>query len=135
MYKTIIVPIDIGHMERAESMIDSARQLGPEANIILANAVETLPSHIMAEIPVDMIDDAKKRAEEKLEGLLEKAGPNASVKMLEGHAASAILDLAEDSNADVIVIASHKPGWQDYLIGSTAARVVRHAKCAVFVIR
>ena len=135
MYKTIIVPIDIGQMERAESMIDSARQLGPEANIILANAVETLPSHIMAEIPVDMIDDAKERAQEKLNGLIEAAGPKASVKMLEGHAASAILDLAEDVKADVIVIASHKPGWQDYLIGSTAARVVRHAKCAVFVIR
>ena len=135
MYKTIIVPIDIGHMERAESMIGAAKQLGPDASIILANAVETMPSHIMAEIRVDMIDDAKERAQEKLEGLLEKAGPKASVKMLEGHAASAILDLAEDVDADVIVIASHKPGWQDYLIGSTAARVVRHAKCAVFVIR
>ncbi|WP_075996482.1 universal stress protein [Salaquimonas pukyongi] len=135
MYNTIIVPIDVGHMERAESMIGTARQLGPDAEIILANAIETMPSHIMAEIPADLISDAKNRAKEKLEGLLETAGPKASVKMLEGHAASAILDLAEDSNADVIVIASHKPGWQDYLIGSTAARVVRHAKCAVFVIR
>ncbi len=36
---------------------------------------------------------------------------------------------------DCIVIGSHKPGLSDYLLGSTAARVVRHAPCAVHVYR
>ncbi|MEP4424264.1 MAG: universal stress protein, partial [Nitratireductor sp.] len=50
-------------------------------------------------------------------------------------AASGILAVAKEKQADVIVIASHKPGLQDYLIGSTAARVVRHAACSVHVMR
>jgi nucleotide-binding universal stress UspA family protein len=33
------------------------------------------------------------------------------------------------------VIASHRPGMADLLIGSTAAQVVRHAPCAVHVLR
>ena len=36
---------------------------------------------------------------------------------------------------DVIVMASHQPKFSDYLLGSTAARVVRHAKCSVLIAR
>ena len=36
---------------------------------------------------------------------------------------------------ECIVMGSHKPGFSDYLLGSTAARVVRHAPCAVHVYR
>ena len=53
----------------------------------------------------------------------------------EGNPANEILALAEESGADCIVIASHRPGFGDYLIGSTAARVVRHAPCSVMVLR
>ena len=35
----------------------------------------------------------------------------------------------------MIVIASHDPGLADYLLGSTAGRVVRHAHCSVLVVR
>ena len=42
---------------------------------------------------------------------------------------------AEDDKVDLIIIASHKPGLQDYFLGSTAARVVRHASCSVLVVR
>jgi nucleotide-binding universal stress UspA family protein len=35
----------------------------------------------------------------------------------------------------VIVLASHRPELKDYLLGPNAARVVRHAKCSVLVVR
>ena len=40
-----------------------------------------------------------------------------------------------ETDTDCVVIASHRPGLQDYLLGSTAARVVRHAACSVHVLR
>ena len=135
MYKTIIVPIDIGHIERAEPMIKAARQLGPDAEIILANAIETVPSHIQAEIPANLVEENRAKSKAKLDAVAKEVGGKVTVEMVDGHAATAILDIAEANNADVIVIGSHKPGWQDYLIGSTASRVVRHAKCSVLVIR
>ena len=39
------------------------------------------------------------------------------------------------AGAAMIVIASHDPGLADYLLGSVAARVVRHAHCSVLVTR
>jgi nucleotide-binding universal stress UspA family protein len=135
MYKTIIIPIDMSHMERVQSMVDAARNLGPKAELILVNAIETIPSHIQAEIPVGLIQDSMKHSRKALEKVAANVSGKVSVEMAEGHAASAILDIADEKKADAIVIASHKPGWQDYLIGSTAARVVRHAKCSVLVVR
>ncbi len=46
-----------------------------------------------------------------------------------------MLAAAEERNADLIVIASHRPGLQQFLLGSTASRVVRHATCTVLVKR
>jgi len=42
---------------------------------------------------------------------------------------------ATEAGTGCIVIGSHKPGLRDYLLGSTAAKVVRHAACAVHVKR
>lgn len=133
--KSIIVPVDLTHTERLPGMLDMARRIGPEATIVLAHAVEPLPSAYIAEVPTDILEQTKAAAREKLEALSASAGGTVHVELIEGQAANAILELADKLAADAIVIASHKPGWQDFLIGSTAARVVRHAKCTVVVIR
>lgn len=36
---------------------------------------------------------------------------------------------------DLIVMASHRPATQDYLLGPNAARVVRHSQISVLVVR
>lgn len=46
-----------------------------------------------------------------------------------------ILKIAVATGADLIVMASHRPELQDYLLGPNAARVVRHAECSVLVVR
>lgn len=46
-----------------------------------------------------------------------------------------ILRAAQTLQADLIVMASHRPEMKDYLLGANAARVVRHARCSVFVVR
>jgi nucleotide-binding universal stress UspA family protein len=46
-----------------------------------------------------------------------------------------ILGVAEEADADLIVVGSHRPAMKDYLLGTNAARVVRHARCSVLVAR
>jgi nucleotide-binding universal stress UspA family protein len=46
-----------------------------------------------------------------------------------------IVDTAERIDADLIVMGSHRPELSDYLLGPNAARVVRHARCSVMVVR
>ena len=46
-----------------------------------------------------------------------------------------IMTTADKLSCDGIVIGAHRPELKDYLLGPNAARVVRHAKQSVFVIR
>ena len=46
-----------------------------------------------------------------------------------------ILGAAEEVEADLVVVGSHRPAMKDYLLGTNAARVVRHACCSVLVAR
>ena len=69
--------------------------------------------------------------------LVEKVAKLGDVKpVIEmGHPARKIIDYAHENGFGCIVIGSHKPDLTDYFLGSTAARVVRHAQCAVHVHR
>lgn len=46
-----------------------------------------------------------------------------------------IIRTADAIGADAIVVGAHRPELRDYLVGPNAARVVRHAKQAVLVVR
>lgn len=46
-----------------------------------------------------------------------------------------ILAIAEEINADLILIGSRHPSMSTYLLGSNAASVVRYAKTSVLVVR
>ena len=61
--------------------------------------------------------------------------PDVKAVMLKGHTARALIDYAEKVGADCIIVVSHKPGVSDFFLGSTAARIVRHAPCTVIVLR
>ncbi|MEO9649334.1 MAG: universal stress protein [Roseobacter sp.] len=49
--------------------------------------------------------------------------------------AQEVLEDGSTHASDCIVIPSHKLGFEDYSIGSIAARVVRQAKCGVHILR
>ncbi len=46
-----------------------------------------------------------------------------------------LLREATDWGADLIVVGSHRPVMSDYLLGSNAKTIVRHAECSVLVVR
>jgi len=136
MPKTIIVPVALAQIDKAQSMLDVARQLGGEdGNIVLVTVIEDVPGYIAAELPSGLLENAAEEARGELRTLARSAGMELAVEVRKGSPATAILDVASERKADVIVIASHRPGFQDFFLGSTAARVVRHAQCSVHVIR
>jgi nucleotide-binding universal stress UspA family protein len=136
MYKAIMVPIDLSQAEKGKAIIEVAKQLGGEATrMVLVNVVVGIPTYVAAELPGGIIEKAKEDARSDLEAMAKAAGVKADVEVRSGTPATAILAAAEEKGTDLIIIASHQPGLQDYLLGSTAARVVRHAKCSVLVVR
>ena len=139
MYDTILVPVDLSHNPSGAKAIKIAKKLiNDGGDIILLNVFSDVPAYIEAELGKDlqyMRENQKKEVLQQLTGLAKDNGIGSSVQVLSGHAASSILEAAEEQNADLIIIASHRPGLSDYFLGSTAARVVRHAQCPVLVDR
>ena len=46
-----------------------------------------------------------------------------------------LLDCAERTGADLIVMASHTPGWLEHVFHSNAGYIACHAPVSVFVVR
>lgn len=136
MYDTILVPVDLAHPGKAQAMLAAARALANKgAEVILANVIEDIPTYVAVEMPAGILEKSREAARKELEEIAEHSGLKPRIETRIGHVSTAILEMAEQEKVDCIIVASHKPGLQDYFLGSTAARVVRHAKCAVHVLR
>lgn len=135
MYDNILVPVSFEADRNAREATDIAQALRAEGGkITLLHVMEHLPQYATEYLPPDHLEKARADITSGLSALSEGV-ENSEVVVVEGHSARTILDYANEVNVDCIVIASHRPGMQDYFLGSTAARVVRHAKCAVHVVR
>lgn len=136
MYSHILVAVspDLDHPTEP-SMTVAARLLKTDGIVTFLTVVEDIPSFAEAYIPESTLKDSETHAAGRVNALTESAAFACKTAVTHGKAGPAILDYAEDNGADCIIIASHKPGLEDYFIGSTASRVVRHAKCSVHVVR
>ncbi|MRU14239.1 universal stress protein [Roseovarius sp. A21] len=135
MYKKILVPVSFDNDRDAAGALEvAARLAGDEAEIVLIHVMEQVPSYAISYVPQDYLVESRQAIEAELR---EMAGsvPKGSSEVVDGHSGRTIVDYAEKNGVDCIVMASHRPGMADLLLGSTAAQVVRHANCAVHVIR
>ena len=136
MYSRIIVAVDLSDSAQSNALLNKATQLlDPGGEIRLLHVLEEVPSYIAAELPRDLSDRRHAEARMELKTLAGGVDARVEVEVRSGAASGQILQAAEDSNADLIMIASHKPGLSDFFIGSTAARVVRHAQTSVLITR
>ena len=136
MFRKIIVAIDIGHGDTGKALLDKAvRLLDEGGEMRLLHVLDEVPSYIAAELPHDLADRRNAEARVELKALAHDIGVSADIEVRTGAPSGQILQCAEDHGADLIMIASHRPGLSDYFIGSTAARVVRHAQCSVLIAR
>ncbi|RXV66785.1 universal stress protein [Roseovarius sp. A46] len=135
MYSHVLVPVSFDVERDSAGAFAVARLLADDnGHISLLHVIEQVPGYAAAYLPAGYQSEARKTIEARLAELAADL-PNASTHVIEGHSGRTILDWAESHKPDCIVIASHRPGMQDLLLGSTAAKVVRHAACAVHVIR
>jgi nucleotide-binding universal stress UspA family protein len=135
MYTNILVPIAFDADRSIPKAVEVAQALSAEgAKITLLHVMEDVPSFAISYVPTDYLEQAEDAIKSELAALAIGI-PGAAFELVKGHAARTIVDWAAEHGSDCIVLASHRPGMQDLLIGSTASQVVRHAKCAVHVIR
>ena len=134
MYEKIIVALGLSHGHGFRAM-QVARRLRAETGRIMAvHVVVPVPSYASTYLPDDHMEHLFAEA---LAGVKARIGEDDGTKavVLSGNPGPVLTGYAEEINADCIIVGSHKPDIQDYLLGSTAARVVRHALCSVHVLR
>jgi len=134
MFSNVLVAVDFEHEGVGEHLVKLGRHLADKGGkVTLLHVVQSMPEYISIQAPGDVMERYSKDAEGRL-ATLASAGADDSVTA-HGHPANTILDEARRLGCDAIVVGSHRPGLADYLLGSTAARVVRHAPCTVVVDR
>lgn len=134
MYKKILVPMALDHGISPRTL-EVARVLRTDGGEIIALHVYEAPQDsVRAYLGEATLKAGFEHARERLHAKLADL-PDVTPVILSGHTARSVIDYADSHDIDCIVLGSHKPGLRDYLIGSTAARVVRHASCSVHVVR
>ncbi len=134
MYNKILVPLalDHGYGFKAIELARNLKDIGGQ--IIALHVFEPVHDTVSLYVPADHMQNVRKEAEQELARRIGEENDVEAV-VLSGHSAREITRYAKNIVADCIIIGSHKPDLQDYLLGSTASRIVRHAPCAVHVLR
>lgn len=141
----ILVAIDGSSFSQAALESVMARPWPAGSEVKLVHVVEP-PSLLMGremggydpefEAVWKALRDSAKELVEKAARRLREAKFNVSTELVEGDPKSQIIDVADQWQADMIVVGSH--GWkglQRFLMGSVSQAIVRHAHCSVEVIR
>ncbi|MCG7493355.1 universal stress protein [Thalassobius sp. Cn5-15] len=135
MYKNVLVPVSFEANRDSKGALEIAKAIREEGGkLTLLHVMEAVPGYAMTYMPAGFHEDMQKSVVEELSKMLDGL-ENAEVQVIDGHSGRTIVDFAAQNEVDCIVIASHRPGMQNLLLGSTATTVVRHAKCAVHVLR
>lgn len=139
MPKNILVPIDLAQKEIGADALAFARSMGADgdAKITLLYVTSHIPDYVMAQLPAEVTENYDKTAIGDLLDFADNHGGREGIvtEVRAGHPAREILEYAKNHKVDLIAIASHDPGWEDILLGSVAANIVRHAHCSVLVVR
>lgn len=138
MFNKILVPVDIDQESSAASLpVASEMAKKYNASLTLLNVQAPVPTMVMSYLPEGFPRETDKAVEDKLKALAAEymLGTDTEYAVRHGNSYHEILDYAEDNDVQLIILASHHPGLADYLLGSTAGHVVRHAQCSVMVLR
>lgn len=143
MYNRLLVPVDLGDTTSLEKALPVAASLakGEGSEVHVLAVVPTAGMAVVGSyLPEDYAEKAMAGARDALSKALDGKQALCGVAMLKGHVTKGsvyqeIIHIADQLKCDAIVMTAHRPDLKDYLLGPNAARVVRHAKQSVMVIR
>jgi nucleotide-binding universal stress UspA family protein len=145
MFKSIVVGTDGSDTanQAVRQAVDLARAVG--AKLELVSAYEPVPAQRLSEERREAPEDLQWaiNPREDVDATLaaaaalgREAGVEVDVYPRQGDPADAILDIAEEREADLIVVGNKgMTGAKRFLLGSVPNKVSHHAPCSVLIIR
>ncbi|NVK17319.1 MAG: universal stress protein [Methylocystaceae bacterium] len=141
MYKDILLPIDLAEPSSWEKTVPTTIQMARDykAKLHLMTVIPDFGSSLVGSFfPKGFEESAMQEIKKQLKTFAADHIPeDIAVQRIiaNGTVYDEILNVCDKMDIDLIVLAAQRPKLGDYLLGPNAARVVRHAKCSVFVVR
>jgi nucleotide-binding universal stress UspA family protein len=141
MFRKILLPVDIADPDVAIEAIKVAVSLAGVYNsdIRLVNVaspvVVAAPMAVIPQSVYDSIGVYENSELERLAAAIERPKGTLSTVVRIGAVYPELLAEAEDWGADLLIVGAHRRSMATYLLGSSAAAIVRHASCTVMVVR
>lgn len=139
MYRKIMVPVDLEHVNNMEKALHGAAELATSYSVPVCYVAVAgrAPNEVAArpeQFEKAMQEFAREQGE--LHGIQTESLTLSSVDV-PAELDQKLLEGLEQTGADLVVMASHAPGVSDrlHLIGSNAAWLVRHTDVSIFVVR
>ncbi len=141
MYKNILFPVDVTEQTSWKIALPVVLEL-TEAFKPKLHVMTVVPQFGMSIVgqffPSNVEDQLIKSATDALHKFTEEHIPtDVPIRhvITQGTVYESIIDTANRVEADLIIMAAHRPELKDYLLGPNAARVVRHSTRSVLVVR
>lgn len=141
MFKTVLLTVDVNDFKGSERPAEVARTMMENGGEEL-HVMNVVPDYGMSIVGSYFSHDHNKAILKEAKAALEAWGKekfgdleNVRLHVDQGTVYDLVLKEAKAVGADAIIVGAHKSQLKDYLIGPNAARISRHAKQSVFVIR
>ncbi len=138
MFKNILVPVDLSVKGDAPNLLKATRALTApwDCEIHVVTVIPDVGAPIVGSyFDKNFEAGSREEATKELAAAIADSGITAQHGVLIGKAYDCILTKADAVEADLIIIGAHQTELGKYLLGSNAARVVRHSKQSVLVMR
>jgi len=137
MYHKIALPVDLAHTDHLDKAITTAADLAKHysASLTFVAVTAALPSEV-AHNPSEFSETLDKYISEQSVA----HGVNISAKMVISHDPAVELDEAlsnafHETGVDLVVMASHVPGFREYVFSSNAGYLASHSDLSVMIVR
>jgi nucleotide-binding universal stress UspA family protein len=134
---TIVVGYD--DTDASKRALERAIQMAQafQAKLLVTSVAPVMEGAGRSAGPIDPVDTPERHQAELHEAAasITAAGLSAELIPVIGHPAEAIVQVATDNGADMIVVGTREPGFMQRMLGqSTSQNVARHARCDVLIV-
>ena len=141
MYNKILLPVDMEHTAESagalQIAIDESRRSNASLTVMTVAPGFGMPI-VASYFDENAVSEALKEIARHLKTYIADNLPEdieTCAVVVEGNPAELILKQAQEDDIDLIVMASHNNQIENLLLGSCAAKVVRHSHCTVTIVK
>jgi len=142
MSKSVLCAVDVAedHDAKVLQMADKLARLDDAQldviTVVPSAGITLVASYFDENFQGQMVDETREKLIAKVSKVLgDERNKDIRHLVTTGSIYEEILEVAKKTEADLIVIGAHQPHLSEYLLGPNAARVVRHSKASVYVVR